>query len=174
MADPPSLGIGVILQSWPDEEVLAAGRRFAESLDLDGPIAIEFKRDADGTLWLIEPNAGRSEFCVDLVIQSGVNLVYLEFLHAIGKLAVAPVVRPRREVVWFDTQKDPTSFVMLCLKGRTLRPFGKRPVFPYFGHNDLKPLAAASIAVAKDLATRIARRIRSRVERGRVGASASG
>ena len=40
-------------------------------------MAVEFKRSADGRLWMIEPNVGRTEYCVDVCIGNGFDLPWL-------------------------------------------------------------------------------------------------
>jgi D-aspartate ligase len=53
--------------------------------DLSGPVAVEFKRSADGRLWMIEPNVGRTEYCVDVCIGNGFDLPWFEFCHVDGR-----------------------------------------------------------------------------------------
>jgi predicted ATP-grasp superfamily ATP-dependent carboligase len=140
-ASPPGLGQGTVFETLDCPEIADITRRFLETLDLSGPVAVEFKRDAAGKYWLIEPNVGRTEYCVDLAVQSGFNLPYVEYLHVIGKADEVPAhaSHPR---VWFDTDKDPTCFVR-----NATRLFGqgrlRRPIFPFLGHDDGRPLAAA-------------------------------
>ncbi len=107
-------------------------RKLIPAFDVSGPVALEFKKGPDGEFWFIEANVGRTEFCVDLAIQAGFNIPLLEFQQAIGEpLAVSGGdIEPS---VWFDTDKEPFCYLALCIQERTFRPFGKTPVFPYWG-----------------------------------------
>lgn len=142
-AYPPGTGVGTIVESWHDQEVLGLAHRFIEGLDLSGPIAIEFKRDPQGKFWLIEPNVGRTEYSVDLIIQSGINFPLLEYQLALGLPLTAPAVQ-RREVVWYDTDRDPLCYLRRCRREGSLRPRSKQRVFPYWGHADAGPLWRAT------------------------------
>lgn len=143
-ASPPGLGQGTVFETLDCREIIGITERFLAVLDLSGPVAVEFKRDAAGQYWLIEPNVGRTEYCVDLAVQSGFNQPYVEYLHVIGRAEEARVP-PQRQRVWFDTDKDITCFVRNIgwLRGeRGLR----WPVFPFIGHGDWGPLAASYMA----------------------------
>lgn len=142
-AHPPGTGVGTIVESCRAPDVVDLSRRFIEGLDLSGPIAIEYKRDADGELWLIEPNVGRTEYSVDLIIQSGINFPLIEYQLALGLPVTAPVTQ-QREVVWYDTDRDPLCFMRHCRRERTVKPRGKHRVFPYWGHADSGPLWRAT------------------------------
>lgn len=160
-ASPPGTGVGTVVESRDAPEVRALSERFIEGLDLSGPIAIEFKRDPQGRYWLIEPNVGRTEYSVDLIIQHGINFPLLEYYSALGQPRPASA-GGRREVVWFDSDRDPYCYARFCLREGALRPRGKTPVFPYFGHDDPKPLLHAS----RRLALRVANAAASRLLRG--------
>lgn len=131
---PAGRGRGTVIETNSDARVLDAARRYFAGLPLSGPVSIEFKMDAQGELWMIEPNVGRTEFCVDAIIQSGLNLPYMEFCYALGEAYEHLANEPRQAVIWFDTQSDPLCYVLTCLKHGKLKPFGKRPVFPFLGH----------------------------------------
>ena len=151
---PASMGIGSVVESADCPEALELARRFVAGVGISGPVAVEFKRDSSGRYWMIEPNVGRMESSVDLVIQSGVNLPLVEFRHALGQEADG-VAWPRQEVVFFDTERDPLAYTRACVREGTLRPYGKQPVFPHLGHGDWGPLWAA----AGDRVTRVGRRL---------------
>ncbi|MBN8279292.1 MAG: hypothetical protein J0M16_01655 [Gammaproteobacteria bacterium] len=142
-ASPPGLGQGTVFASDSNPEVLDLTRRFFAGLDLSGPVALEFKRDPAGRYWMIEPNVGRTEYCVDLAIHSGMNLPCIEFRHAAGlppDPTLAATAAPR---LWFDTDKDPFCYLRA---GTTLASLGAPrhpPVFPFAGHADPLPLAAS-------------------------------
>jgi predicted ATP-grasp superfamily ATP-dependent carboligase len=143
-AMPPGTGQGTIFASTDDETIRRFTRRFLADLDLSGPVAVEFKRDSDGHYWLIEPNVGRTEYCVDLAIQSGFDLPRIEYHHACGN-DPATILRPfRSDRIWFDTDKDPRCFIS---NRNLLTPDPMQrlhPVFPYHGHDDLGPVFASS------------------------------
>lgn len=151
---PASMGIGSVVESADCPEALELARRFVAGVGISGPVAVEFKRDSSGRYWMIEPNVGRMESSVDLVIQSGVNLPLVEFRHALG-LEADGVARPHQEVVFFDTERDPLAYTRVCVREGTLRPYGKQPVFPHLGHGDWGPLWAA----AGDRVARAGRRL---------------
>jgi predicted ATP-grasp superfamily ATP-dependent carboligase len=159
-ASPPGLGQGTVFTGEEVEPIKDLTRRFLAGLDLSGPVALEYKRDPAGNFWLIEPNVGRTEYCVDLAIQSGFNLPLLEFRHALG-LPLEGVLPGRlSQRTWFDTDKDP-----LCH-----RRFGKDgrgdAVFPYRGHGDPLPAVAAGAWTVgrglRELAAGAWRRLRPR------------
>ena len=141
---PKGLGRGTILELCEDNQVRQYALQFLKGLHLCGPVAVEFKRDRTGGLWLIEPTVGRTEYCVDLTIQGGLNLPYMEFCYALGLAcpeAFAPSIS--HNVVWYDTEIEPLCYLLACLKQRTFSPWGKKPYFPYWGHKDIHPLLLA-------------------------------
>jgi len=142
-ASPRGLGQGTVFETLDCPEIIDITQRFLSVLDLSGPVAVEFKRDAAGAFWLIEPNVGRTEYCVDLAIQSGFNLPCIEYVHAIGRPQDMPAPLPTRDRVWFDTDKDITCFVRNAARLRGQRGGLRKPVFPYLGHDDWGPLAAS-------------------------------
>lgn len=141
-AFPSGTGVGTVVESCPAPDVRAISEQFVAGLGLSGPIAIEYKRDPEGRYWLIEPNVGRTEYSVDLIIQHGLNFPLLEYKLAQGRPEAAPDM-PRREVIWYDSERDPLCYAKLCWQQLTLKPYGKTPVLPYFGHGDSRPLLRA-------------------------------
>jgi len=169
-ASPPGLGQGTVFETVTEHDTVAIAERFLRPLDLSGPVAVEFKRDATGQFWLIEPNVGRTEYCVDLAIQSGVNLPYIEYLHVTGRSAEIAVPDRTGDCVWFDTDKDPACFIAHI---RALRdPSGRRreAIFPFLGHQDLRPVVASVLeqagGFARSAAGWVARPFRPRRVRG--------
>ncbi|HEY8508705.1 MAG TPA: hypothetical protein VIL32_10130, partial [Steroidobacteraceae bacterium] len=73
-ACPPGLGQGTVFETVDAPQIRELTARFLAPLGLSGQAAVEFKRDAAGKFWFIEPNVARTEYCVDLAIQSGFNL----------------------------------------------------------------------------------------------------
>jgi predicted ATP-grasp superfamily ATP-dependent carboligase len=137
-------------------EVLEMGRKFLAGLKLTGPVAIEFKRDAQGQYWLIEPNVGRTEYCVDLLIQSGLNLPLLEYNDAVGIVGPKFTGTDLKQVVWYDTEKSPLCYLGDRWHRRTRTG---RPVFPYLGHRDWKPFAVSLWQLSKELSGKAMRRL---------------
>lgn len=148
-AEPQGLGQGTVFAGEKNSELIEISDQFLKGMDLSGPVAIEYKRDASGKYWLIEPNIGRTEYCVDLVIQSGVNLPVIEYNHATGKTMGSPISPRKRDRIWYDTDKDPKCYFRYCKITRQIRPFGKLPVFPYFCHGDWRPLFRASLRLVR-------------------------
>lgn len=142
-ASPPGLGQGTIFTTEPNAEIEILTRQFLAGLDLSGPVALEFKRDARGQYWMIEPNVGRTEYCVDLAIQSGINLPWIEYSHVTGRDAPQEFRTFSQPRTWFDTDKDPLCYFRSrnTLYGGPM-PAG-RPVFPFLGTDDWKPLAVS-------------------------------
>lgn len=144
-ASPPGIGQGTVFETIDNVEIQEISARFLSQMDLSGPVAVEFKRDPDGRFWLIEPNVGRTEYCVDVAIQSGFNLPYIEYLKATGAASNISLPTRQKECAWFDTDKDPACFLTNL---RTLRAESgerRKVVFPFLGHDDWRPLAASFV-----------------------------
>jgi predicted ATP-grasp superfamily ATP-dependent carboligase len=141
---PPSMGRGTVIELFEDAEVREKTLAYLHGLVLSGPVSVEFKRDNQGTLWLIEPNMGRTEYCVDLIIHGGLNLPLLEYYFTLGlpcdEVAMMPV---DHDIVWYDTEVEPLCFWASCLRQMSFSPWKKRPVFPYLGHGDSATLKVA-------------------------------
>jgi predicted ATP-grasp superfamily ATP-dependent carboligase len=161
-AFPSGTGVGTVVESCSEPQVRAISEQFIAGLGLSGPIAIEYKRDPEGRYWLIEPNVGRTEYSVDLIIQHGLNFPLIEFDLALGR-PVLTRENPSREVIWYDSERDPLCYAKLCWAGLTLRPFGKTPVLPYFGHGDIKPFGRALSRLGARLAAAPVHRLKRRL-----------
>ncbi len=153
---PPGYGTGCYQAIDWDEEVAAAGRRFARGLGLVGYSSVEFKRrPADGELVLIECNyrlidaneAGRV---------AGLDVARVVYERALGRdVPVQP--RPRDGVRFWHPVRDARAALEYRRRGELsgrayLRGIMYRQVTPYFSWQDLRP----SLMVA---ATRISRRL---------------
>lgn len=156
---PRALGQGVIVEQFRDEEVLQEGRKVAQALGVSGPVAVEFKRDATGQLWLIEANVGRTEYSVDLLTSCGLNFPQIEYNYVCGHAQEKPLVTPRCSATWLDTEKEPLALFKYLISVRKRRERINKLVFPYFGHRDFGPLMAATKANAERLTKAIFRRI---------------
>ena len=158
-ASPPGLGQGTIFATEANPEIEALSRRFLAGLDLSGPVALEFKRDTGGRYWMIEPNVGRTEYCVDLAIQCGIDLPWIEYCQVTGITAGTGVTALHEHRTWFDTDKDP-----LCYVRNRRRLYGHArlvgaPVFPFWGHNDWKPLFVSTTRLAMSLVAAVVHKV---------------
>jgi D-aspartate ligase len=166
-ASPPGVGQGTVFETVDAPEVGEISAKFVRTLDLTGPVAVEFKRDAAGRFWLIEPNVGRTEYCVDLAIQSGFNLPYMEYLQATGQSTAGAFPTHTRECAWFDTDKDPRCFLANLDRLRTETGSRRKAIFPFFGHDDWRPLQASMLQLLRTSLSAAGRRVsgaRRRVE----------
>src|SRR5690606_27363536 len=77
-ASPPGLGRATIIESVEDTGVREAAQRMTAQWQISGPVALEFKKDRNGSYWFIEANVGRTEYCIDLMIQAGFNVPFIE------------------------------------------------------------------------------------------------
>jgi len=162
---PPGLGQGILVEKYDDEALSAEGRRIVEALSVSGPVAIEFKRTSDGTLWAIEANVGRSEYSVDLLIGAGVNLPVIEFDALLGRTP-DQVVRPRDErVTWIDTDKEPLALFQYLMIEFRRRRWPAKMIFPYLGHSDPGPVASNTRKLAERSLGAIRRRVANAARR---------
>jgi D-aspartate ligase len=108
------MGHTTIAIPFSDPELLAYTKRFFAGLGLSGPVSLEVKRDKDGTMWVIEPTVGRTDFWVSLCIVAGVNLPLIEYRNQIG-LEVLPAHKTvSRRVVWLNGERDPLGLFRLA------------------------------------------------------------
>ena len=83
------------------------------------------------------PGGPAPEYCVDLLIQSGLNLPLVEYNDVTEVTQSRLTHRELRKTIWYDTEKSPLCY----LRDRFRRPsHAAKPVFPYLGHDDWKPL----------------------------------
>jgi hypothetical protein len=109
---------------------------------------------------MIEPNAGRTEYCVDLAIQAGFNLPVIEYHHALGHDLAALAPGHSIPQLWADTDKDPYCLGTLPPGEVSRRAGPAGPVFPYRGHGDPLPLMASAVLTAAATAKASLRRHR--------------
>jgi predicted ATP-grasp superfamily ATP-dependent carboligase len=133
------MGHTSIAEPLVDDAVHAQTLRFFEGLGLSGPVSLELKRDTDGSLWVIEPTIGRTDFWVGLCIANGVNLPLVEYLHQSGQ-AVPPQPQ-RNERLWFNEDRDP--FGRWWVNARPRRAMqGRSSSFTYLHRADPGPARA--------------------------------
>lgn len=138
---PPARGQTLVAETVDAPEVLAATEQFFKGLNLSGPVSLEVKRARDGSLWVIEPTVGRTDFWVGLCIGAGFNQPLQEFQLALG---VQPsVTEPLRACVWYDSERAPLAYPMLAWRQRRLRPNRAQQYFSFAGHRDPVPLFKA-------------------------------
>lgn len=156
---PPCRGQGSVMQWRPNDRVRAAGEAFVAGLNLSGPVAIEFKEAPDGTLFVIEPTVGRTEYCVDAYIRNGCDQPVLEYSLVTGRNAAARVapILPR---IWCDTERDPGSLRQTILDVRRTG-VGWLPLFPYLSVSDPSPFLKACRRYARAIPSRVGSRLRS-------------
>lgn len=143
-AYPPGVGQGTVFETADAPEVAEISAKFLRTMDLSGPVAVEYKRDAQGRFWLIEPNVGRTEYCVDLAIQAGFNLPYVEYLHTAGLPTAGALPKRTIECAWYDTDKDPGCYLKHRDRLRAENGGPRKPIFPFYGHDDLRPLRSSA------------------------------
>ena len=155
---PPAMGQTLIATGTENKDVEALTTDFFSGLDISGPVSLELKVDPKGNYWVIEPTVGRTDFWADLVIQSGINLPLIEYLDTLEQ----PIVEEQTQrVVWFDTEKDRFAYVKACIRQRTLKPWDGRPVLPFYGHKDIRPLLVSLVHTVVKLCNSVRARLSS-------------
>ena len=157
---PPGTGQGTVITSELNEEVLHLSRQFLSGLRFSGPVSLEFKRDSDDRYWLIEPNVGRTEFCVDLAIQAGRNFPLIEYLDQTGENYDELAREAQRDVTWYDTVNDPLCFAKYSLSNLGSKYVHRHSVFPYLGHDDKRPLIRATYRLIGRVSSKLVGRLR--------------
>lgn len=126
-------GQGTAMMIAPNDALFQIAQQFVAAARFTGCICLEYKLDAAGKYWLIEPNVARSEFCIDAYIQSGMNIPLLE-MSLIDRQSEPHVQRRhRRRVYWLDTVTEMAALGSLRW----------RPIFPYLSLDDPAPWFAA-------------------------------
>lgn len=150
------LGHTTVAESLVDDEVFKKTIEFFNGLRLSGPVSLELKRDANGTLWVIEPTVGRTDFWVGLCIANGVNLPYVEYCQQIGADITVSEQLDRR--VWFNEERDPFGFFWFVYKNQPGLK-GRGTIFLYFNFHDTKPALLAIGRILSGLYRSARRRI---------------
>ena len=156
-SQPPCRGQTSVMQWKTDERVRAAGEQFFAGLGMSGPLSVEFKEAPDGTLYVIEPTLGRTDYFVDACVSNGCDLPVLEYAAATA-LEISGRARPLVPRIWCDTERDPACFWRTVAKvDRTGIPWF--PVFPYLSVWDPLPFFKACRRYMRALRTRCSARI---------------
>jgi D-aspartate ligase len=101
---PAEFGRSTALETVTDATLLSTGRRVIEQLGLTGVAKLDFKRDADGRLFLLEVNP-RFSLWAHLGALAGVNLPALAYADLTGGGRMAPSVA-RSGVRWTWPRPD--------------------------------------------------------------------
>jgi predicted ATP-grasp superfamily ATP-dependent carboligase len=134
---PPARGQTTVAEVTDEPQVLALTEQFFDGFALSGPVSLELKKAPDGSFWVIEPTVGRTDFWAELCVAAGFNQPYQEFLIAQG-LPVQPQALAG-DVAWYDAERSPTAYWRAVWQYKSLRPYGKRPVFTFFRLADQRP-----------------------------------
>jgi D-aspartate ligase len=156
------MGHTTIAEPLRDDAIHEQTLRFFRGLDLSGPVSVEWKLDADGHAWVIEPTVGRTDFWIDVCVANGVNLPWVEYCHQAG-LSI-PRVAQRYERTWINTERDPGALPWWAGQLARRRVSASRPTFPYLSATDPGPVPRATLRAAQRLLRRLspARRTRQR------------
>lgn len=161
---PRLLGQTSIAMSYPDAAALAEGRKFFHGLDLTGPASIEFKRDADGRFWVIEPTLGRTDYWLPVCTHNGVDLSVVEYCHVTGQSV--PEQTQKRGVIWIDSERDGGSLPWYLTSTDGVLRNPQRPTFPLLHPDDPAPFVTGVHQAARSLAGRATRKLKAIVRPG--------
>lgn len=100
---PAEFGMSTALVTTASPDVRAEGRDVLAALGIAGPVKLDFKRDPDGRLWLLEVNS-RFTLWAHLGALAGVNLPAVAEADLAGRPAPAGVARPG--VRWCELRQD--------------------------------------------------------------------
>lgn len=101
---PPEFGHSTAVEISAAPDVLAAGRKATGRLGVRGVVKIDYKRDGDGRLWLLEVNP-RFTLWHHLAAAAGLNIPAIVHADLTGR--PRPVVRrPRIGARWCDVLED--------------------------------------------------------------------
>lgn len=149
------MGHTTIAETQSDSALLDYTRRFFDGLGLSGPVSLEVKRDAAGTMWVIEPTVGRTDFWVGLCIRAGISLPAIEHFSQIGDKAT--INQSPRNVVWFNAERDPLALAWLTLKSPWV-VLEKSIAALYYDPSDLRPWYSAVAIQAEEIMRSVWRR----------------
>jgi D-aspartate ligase len=143
-----------------DPELLAHAKKFFSGLDLSGPVSLEIKRDANGTMWVIEPTVGRTDFWVGLCINAGISLPMIEYRAQTGQSTDLP--SHFKPTIWVNGERDPLAiFRLLTLAREEL--WRSEVCGVYFDWSDMKPWCAQVLLVLRRQVTTAPRRISRKI-----------
>lgn len=131
--------------------------RFFDGYGLSGPVSLEFKEDASGNLWVIEPTVFRTDYWAGCCVVNGVNLPLIEYLHQadLPIQAAAPTTKSR---VWVDLERNPLSLFSAIRARPSLLLMPWRLSLTYLSPRDLRPFRNLLGQFAARLAAKLRRR----------------
>ena len=131
-------GHTTVAEPWSADDVLDTALTFFNGLALSGPASLEVKRAPDGTLWVIEPTVGRTDFWIDLCTQNGVDFPQAEFSLGLHQ-RFEPAPASNKKTVWINEDRDTLGFFwyLFVLRGDVI---GRRFSFLYLHLSDLRPM----------------------------------
>jgi len=141
LSHPPAMGQTTAAEAVEDERLLSLARRFFEQTGINGPASLEFKLDADGVPWVIEPTVGRTDYWLDCCVANGVDFTLVEYLDQTGN--AVPVLNQKSRCIWMDAERDPK------ILARVTRHIGlggwrrRRPRFTFWNWSDPLPFIVA-------------------------------
>ena len=156
---PAGTGQTSIMEYCRNDAVYEIAKSIFRGLGIDGPVSIEVKKADNGELFLIEPTVGRTDYFLDAITRNGVNFPACEYDAVTGTRSVGSSAIDK--CVWFDTERDRTSFLR---QFRSLRKSGRirKPIFSYFRTDDIRPFLSGVRrdvpAVARSIMRRLMRR----------------
>jgi D-aspartate ligase len=148
-SSPEQYGIGSLVESWEDPEVLRLGTEFLRQIRFHGIGVVEFKKDArDGSYKVLEVNA-RPWTQTWLATSSGVNLPFIAYLDAIGK-PVEPLIDYRAGLKWLSMSEDFRTCLSRAKNGSIglreyLRSLRGEKVYSVLDFADLAPFLMSPI-----------------------------
>ena len=101
---PMALGHSTAVVTSDAPDVVRLGREIVEALDLRGVAKLDFKRDADGRLWLLEVNP-RFNMWHNVGAAAGVNIPAVVWADLVG-LPRPPMTPARPGVAWCRVERD--------------------------------------------------------------------
>jgi predicted ATP-grasp superfamily ATP-dependent carboligase len=140
---PPNFGVGSLVESAHQPEVVELGMGFMKGLGYQGIGYVEFKKDhRDGRWKLIEMNA-RTGATNALQAGAGLPLVLIEYNDLTG--TPQPALGDYRDgVLWWDSMNDLDSFWRLKRTGQItlrqwVRSWSESEVYAYYAPDDMMP-----------------------------------
>lgn len=145
------IGHTTIAESFPDDEVYQQTLKFFDGLKLSGPVSLELKRAPDGSLWVIEPTVGRTDFWIGLCTANGINFPIIDYNHQVGE--TVPEMRQSNEAVWFNEERDPLGRAWFAARP-DLKMNGRHATYLYLYREDSRPAREAQRRIIWELIRR--------------------
>lgn len=159
------MGHTVIGISEPNELVYELTCKFFSGFDISGPVSLELKEAPDGSLWVIEPTVGRTDFWAGLCTVNGINLPVIEYAAQVG--IGLPDRNQTTRNIWINTERYPPAifWLMRHQPGLLLR---QHLSDVYLDLNDIKPAIWARLGYAARIPKRAIEKTRRLLFRRRL------